>query len=301
MTRNDLVTTEPESLGFDMTPMAAAAQTLVATRDPLMNYIKAVRAIPMGEQPIVVDGKVGSNYDVLAKKPQFKNALYEAIHRADGLDSNMSTLHYWATGSAALIVENINPHLETVRSILAAVPSGGAINPADLPRIREQMQIATVNVMLVRMAMKQITTGIRDFLAHFIIDHDTFAAGPLELRRMKDEVGRQISEDAMPLVVHPFYHGIGEAMLQVGRVFLAALDLLAQVLGNARTGHEAMDGAASALGTAAATAWTKYDAAATAVYASDSATMSVTLRKLQLTTAIESWKQFATFFSNSNL
>ena len=274
MTPNELVTGEPESLGFDMAPMEKAAQTLVANRDPLMNYIKAVRAIPMGEQPIVVDGKVGSYYDVLAKKPQFRSALYEAIYRADGLAGNMSTLHYWATGNAALIVENINPHLEIVRSILAAVPSGGAINPADLPRIREQMQTATVNVMLLRMAMKQITTGIRDFLAHFITDHDTFAAGPLELGRMKDEVGR---------------------------VFLAALDLLAQVLGNARTGHEAMDGAASALGTAAATAWTKYDAAATAVYASDSATMSVTLRKLQLTTAIESWKQFAAFFSNSNL
>lgn len=301
MTPNDLLTAEPESLGFDMTPMATAAQTLVANRDPLMNYIKAVRAIPMGEQPIVVDGKVGSYYDVLAKKPQFKSALYEAIQRADGLASNMSTLHYWATGNAALIVENINPHLEAVRSILAAVPTGGTINPADLPRIREQMQTATVNVMLLRMAMKQITTGIRDFLAHFIIDHDTFAAGPLELGKMKDEVGRQISEDAMPLVLNPIYSGIGNAMLQVGRVFLAAIDLLTQVLGNARTGHEAMDGAASALGTAAATAWTKYDAAATAVFASDAPTMSVTLRKLQLTAAIESWKQFAAFFANSNL
>lgn len=301
MTADDLLTTEPESLGFDMAPMAAPVRTIVETRDPLMNYIKAVRAIPMGEQPIVIDGKVGSYYDVLAKKPQFRGALYEVVQHADLLASNMSTLHGWATGGAELIIGQINPALETVRSILAAVPSGGTISPADLQRIREQMQFATVNVMLLRMAMKQITGGIRDFLAHFIIDHDSLAAGPLELGRLKDEVGRQISEDAMPYVLNPVYQGIGQAMLQVGRVFLASIDLLAQVLVNARTGHEAMDGAASALGTAAATAWTKYDAAATAVYAADSATMSVTLRKLQLTTAIESWKQFAAFFSNSNL
>jgi len=301
MTASGSLTAEPESLGFDVAPMAAAVRTIVETRDPIMNYIKAARAIPMGEQPIVVDGSVGSYYDVLAKKPAFKSALYQAIQRANGLADNMSTLHSWATGNAVLIIGNINPPLEIVRSILAAVPSGGTINPADLPRIREQMQMASMYVMLLRMAMKQITTGITDFLTHFIIDHDTFAAGPLELGRMREEVGRQISEDAMPLVLNPFYEGIGKAMLQVGRVFLAAIDLLAQVLVNSRTGHEAMNGAASALGTAAATAWTKYDAAATAVYASDSATMSVTLRKLQLTTAIESWKQWAEFFSKSNL
>lgn len=301
MTADDFLTAEPESLGFDMAPMAAAVRTIVESRDPLMNYIKAVRAIPMGEQPIVIDGKVGAQYDVLAKKPQFRSALYEVIQHADLLASNMSTLHSWATGGAEQIIGQINPPLETVRSILAAVPSGGTINPADLTRIREQMQFATTYVMLLRMAMKQITGGIHDFLAHFIIDYETLAAGPLELGRLKEEVGRQISEDAMPYVLNPMYQGIGQAMLQVGKVFLGAIDLLAQALVNSRTGHEAMNGAASALGTAAATAWTKYDAAATAVYAADSATMSVTLRKLQLTTAIESWKQFAAFFSNSNL
>ena len=101
----------------------------------------------------------------------------------------------------------------------------------------------------------------------------------------------------MPLVTHPIYSGIGNAMLEVGRVFLNSIDKFSQVLGNALTGHEAMDGAASALAAAASNAWTKYDAAAS-VFASDDATMSVTLRKIELATAIESWNQFATFSQN---
>lgn len=301
MTVNGPLTAEPPSLKFDVAPMAAAARTIVTNRGPLMNYVAMVRAIPMGEQPIVIDGREASRYDVLSKKSDLRNALWGAKHRADDLEGYMSTLHNWAAGAAVHQVAQIVPPLEAIRKILDAVPTGGQVSAADLPRIREQMQNATVQVWLVRMAMTQISGGIHNFLTHFASDHDTFARGPFELNRIKQEVGKQISDDAMPLVLNPVMSGIGNAMLQVGRVFLNSIDKLSQVLGNALTGHEAMDGAASALATAASNAWTKYDAAAAAVYASDNATMSVTLRKIELATAIESWNQFATFFSESNL
>ena len=188
-----------------------------------------------------------------------------------------------------------------IRKILDAVPTGGKVSAADIPRIREQMQIVMVQVWLTRTAMTQISGGIHNFLTFYVSDHETFFRGPFELGRIKQEVGQQISADAMPLVTHPIYSGIGNAMLEVGRVFLNSIDKFSQVLGNALTGHEAMDGAASALAAAASNAWTKYDAVAASVFASDDATMSVTLRKIELATAIESWNQFATFFSESNL
>ena len=37
-----------------------------------MDYVAAVRAIPMGEQPIVIDGREASRYDVLSKKPDLE-------------------------------------------------------------------------------------------------------------------------------------------------------------------------------------------------------------------------------------
>lgn len=301
MTDNSVFAAEPGSLAFDVAPMAAAARTIVTSRDPLLNYVAVVRAISLGEQPVMMDGREITRYDVLAKKPELKSALWNAIRRTDDLVSNMSALHNWADGGALGAVGQINPALEIVRGIFNAVPAGGTVPAADLPRIREQMQIVSVYVWMVRTAMNQISAGLRNFLSNIQVDHDIFATGPLELNRVKEAVGKDISEAAMPYVLNPIYRGIGEAMLQAGRSFLAAIDHLTQNLGNSLVGHEAMQGAVSALATASGTAWTKYDAAAAAVFASDTATMSVTLRKLQLTTAIESWKQFAKFFSESNL
>jgi hypothetical protein len=301
MTTNNVLAAEPPSLDFDIAPMKAAVKSLVESRQPIMNYVTAVRAIPLGEQPVIVDGKVSSHWDVLSKKPDLRNRLYEAKGRADDLAGHMSTLHNWAAGGATKVVGDINPPLEAIRQILDAVPTGGTINPADVLRIQQQMMTARVQVWMVSIAMTQITGGIRNFLTHLISDHDMFAGGPYELRQMKDEVGRQISDQAMPYVLNPITSGIGKAMLQVGTAFLNSIEGLIQVLGNATTNHEAMGGAVSALATASSNAWTKYEAAANAVSASDAATMSVTLRKLKLSTAIDSWNQFATFFSESNL
>lgn len=301
MTADGALAADPGSLAFDVAPLAAAARGIAASRDPLMSYVAAVRAIPMGEQPIIVDGREGARYDVLAKKPQLRTALYEAIRHANDLADSMTALHNWAAGGAAHYVGLIVPPLEIVRSILAAVPVGGAVSAADVPRIREQMLTVNAHALVVRMSLNQIGTGIRAFLSHIMVDHDTFAGGPLELRRMTDEIGRQISDDAMPLVLDLMSSGVGKAMLQVGRAFIDAVERLSRVLGNALVGHEAMGGAASALAAASANAWAKYDAAAGAVYSADAATMSVVLRKLQLTAAVESWKQFAAFFADSQL
>jgi hypothetical protein len=290
-----------DSLEFDVAPLAAAIAPLATSTGPIMQYVAAVRAIPMGEQPIIIGGQRAGAYDVLSKRPELKAALYNAIRRAEGLASYMDTLHNWANGGATQMEGLITPPLETIRTILAAVPAGGTINAADLRRIVEQMQLASVHAWMVSMGMTQIGAGIHDFLSHIIIDHDTLANGPLALGKMAQEIGQQISAEAMPYVLNPMSRGIGETILQIGRTFIAAIDNVSRVIGNARIGHEAMGLAATALATFAATATSKYQAAASAVNASNEATMSVTLRKLQLSMAIASWKQFADFFNRSGL
>jgi hypothetical protein len=292
---------EPSSLELDFAPLGSALLTLGASVSPLMSYVNAVRAIPMGEQPIILDGKVAGKYDALAKRPELKAALYGVIHRANEIAGHMDTLHIWAGGGATKLIEEIVPPLEKVRAILAATPAGAAISAADQQTVREQMQRVSVFTMMAGMVMTQVGTGMHNFLSNIGVDHDTLAGGPYELRKVADELGKQISDEAMPYVLNPIYRGIGETMLQIGRVFIAAINHLSTVLGNALAGHEAMGGTASALAVAASSAHSKYEAAANAVAASDAATMSVTLRKLQLSAAIQSWKQFADFFTRSGL
>ena len=175
------------------------------------------------------------------------------------------------------------------------------MSAADMARAREQMQLAWVHTMMVSMGINQLAGGIKNFLSNIIIDHETLARGPLELIKVGQEIGKQISDEAMKYVLNPMSRGIGETMLQIGRAFIAATDRVGGVIGNALLGHEAMRGGATALATAASAAHAKYDAAANAFYRADSATMSTTLRKLQLTTSIQSWNQFAEFFERSGL
>lgn len=82
MIDNSVLTVDPDSLAFDVAPMAAAARTIVTSRDPLRNYVAVVRAISLGEQPIVIDGREAARYDVLAKKPELKSALWSRSLRS---------------------------------------------------------------------------------------------------------------------------------------------------------------------------------------------------------------------------
>jgi hypothetical protein len=296
-----LLFAEPDSLAIDAASLGAAAKAIANSSGPVMTYVQAVRAIPMGEQPIIVSGNVAGHYDVLSKRPELKSALYAAIRRGDEIAGHMSTLHDWAAGGARKIAGMVTPSLESLRAILASVPSGGTMSDSDVVRAREQMQIAWVNTMMVSMGINQIGSGINNFLSNIIVDHDTLARGPLELNKVGQEIGKQISDEAMKYVLNPMARGIGETILQIGRAFIATTDRVGGVIGNAMLGHEAMRGGASALATAATTARAKYEAAASAFYRADSATMSTTLRKLQLTTSIQSWNQFAEFFERSGL
>ena len=301
MSADPLSFAEPDSLAIDAASLGSAARAIANNSSPVMAYVQAVRAIPMGEQSILVSGSVAGHYDVLSKRPELKSALYGAIHRGDEVAGHMSSLHGWAAGGARKIAAMVTPPLETLRSILAAVPAGGTMSDGDVTRAREQMQIAWVNSMMVSMAVNQIGSGIDNFLSNIIIDHETLARGPLELIKVGREIGKQVSDEAMKYVLNPMARGIGETMLQIGRAFIAATDRVGGVIGNAMLGHEAMRGGASALAAAATTARVKYEAAANAFARADSATMSTTLRKLQLTTSIQSWNQFAEFFERSGL
>ena len=301
MSADALLSSEADSLAIDAASLGAAARAIANSSSPVMTYVQAVRAIPMGEQPLIVSGNVVGRYDVLSKRPELKSALYAAIRRGDEVAGHMSTLHGWAAGGARGIAGMVTPPLESLRSILAAVPAGGSMSTADVARAREQMQLAWVHTMMVSMGISQLGAGINNFLSNVIIDHETLARGPLELFKVGQEIGKQISDEAMKYVLNPMARGIGETMLQIGRAFIAATDRVGGVIGNAMLGHEAMRGGASALATAANTARAKYEAAANAFYRADSATMSITLRKLQLTTAIQSWNQFAEFFERSGL
>lgn len=299
MSDNDTFTAEPESLAFDVAPLGAALKRLGSTKDPILKYIAKVRTIPMGQQPVKVDGIEVARYDVLAKKPQLKSALHEAIYHVNDVDGHLVALHNWANGGATQMVGNIVPPLQSIQSILKT--SGSKISAADVQRIKEQMAITATHIQIVKWALTTVTHGMERFISNLTADHDTFASGPYELHSVYIELGTQISEDARPYVLNPLSRGIGEAMLQVGRSFLASIEHLGQNLVDALAVHEAMGLAASALATACNTAFVKYEAGANAIARATPETMSATGMKLQIGTAITSWNQFAQFFSESDL
>ena len=298
MSDNNPITADPESLAFDVAPMAAAAKKLASTKDPVVKYVAQVRTIPMGEQPIKVDGVVVSHYDVLAKKPELKAKLYTAIHHAEDVEGYLLALHNWSKGAATQMAGYIVGPLEAIQTILNASTK---ISDADLRRIREQMQYVAMYTQLVKTAMNSNAFGIQRFISGLATDHDTFASGPYELHSVYTELGAQISADAMPFVLDLKSRGIGEAMLQVGRAFLGSIEHLGQKMVDALAVHEAMGTSVSALATACKNALEKYEPAANEVALANSETIRPTMRKLHIGNAITSWNDFAKFFSETDL
>lgn len=289
------------SLGIDVAPFASAWKTIGTTASPIRTYARAADAIPLGPQPIIIGGSPAGFYDPLSNHAPVKTALYRAQAHAHDVLDQIDALHRWADGGATQLAAEITTPLAAVRTILERVPSGGALSPEDEGAIQAQLQMAMLYIQLAYMAISQMANGVGAFAEQILNDHETLAHGPLALSRVVEEVGQKINADAMPYVLNPMSRGIGETILQIGRTFIAAATQTSTVIGNAMTEHEAMRGAATALSNATESARGKVEAARNAVARADSASLSAVLRRLNLTTAISSWNQFADFFTRSGL
>jgi hypothetical protein len=286
-----------EPLVIDAAAINDAALKVGTRNDGMRAYIAAIRAVPIGPQPIIIGGQKSGDYDPLAKNDAFKGALWSAKHNADGLAGHLDTLHTWATGGARSIATMISTPLQKAIDLV----QGDSVTVDQQKEIVTQMGTAWVHTMMLSTTLGQMSAGVRSFLTHLLQDHETLSRGPLELRTVTDQVRRSIAADAQPYLLNPITAGIGKTFLDIGNAVLVTVDRLAGAIGKALEGHEAMQTGATALGIAMASAHGKYEAAYHAAGRASIAELPTVMRRMRLNTAITSWNQFADFFSRSGL
>lgn len=292
-----IVGAEADALTIDAAAFGQAMSSFRSGRDDgIRTYIDAMLAVPLSARPISIGGSPAMMFDPLSKRPELRQALSNAKDHAFELSGNLVTLHNWATGGAAQMAGFVKDPLLKIRAFGDAI-----LTPAQAGEVAREISMAALWAQMIAEAMKQINYGVRNFLGSLVVDHDTLANGPLELRHAAEEVGSDISKQAMPYVLNPVTSGIGNTMLQIGREVMASFHAVAAVIQKALAGHEAMRGGASALGVAAATVQVKYQAAAKAVGKGDFTKLPESMRPLQIDKAIKSWDQFVDFFNRSGL
>jgi hypothetical protein len=288
---------DPESLVIDVAAFADAALKMGTRNDGMRAYIAAMRAVPLGPQPVIIDGHQSGTYDPLAKHEAFRAALWGAKHAADGIASELDSLHNWATGGAKELAKTINTPLQRILDLV----QGDSVSETQAKEIVTQMTTVWFYTNMLSAGLDTTSLNVTNFIKRMVVDHETLSRGPLELRAVADQVGRSISADAQPYLLNPFTAGIGNVYLAIGRALLSNIDRLAGSIGKALEGHEAMQAGATALGIAMASAKGKYNAAYNAATRSSVADLPTVMRRMRLSTAIASWNQFADFFSRSGL
>jgi hypothetical protein len=296
-----LLADEP-TLVLDGQPIVAAATKLGTSSRDVMPYVNAVKAIPLGAQPIVIDGRESGRYDPLDKYPALRTALFAAQDHATRLADAATTLHEWAVLKQRHdFIETIIQSLEAVRGMIENVPDGTPVSTDVLEKIRRCMQHVSVGSMLTSMALQQTSDGVNAFASNVVTDHDTLARGPLEMGALISRIEEQTKSEAMKYILNPMSGGIGQVILKIGSAFIEPARNMQRVISTALASHEAIRGAAGALANAAESARLKQESAYDRFQRADAAGVSATLRKLRLETAATSWKQFLDFFKRSGL
>jgi hypothetical protein len=287
------------ALAFDSQAAAAGARQFVANRGPVVAYIGAVKAVPLGSQPIVLDGRQVTAFDPLEKEPQVRAALYNAQYHAQDVAGYLDTLHTWAQGGIRQVVDWPLQPVIRMRDVLAAVPAGGTLSDAQSAEVMNQMATAKLWTEMIAQAVGSVRAGVQRFLGQLGEDHAALVAGPVAVAAAMAAVDNNTKAVALPLVTNPVTAGIGQVIIDVGGRIYARLGAVHAALANALYGHEAMRGGVSALGVAAETIRGKYAAGERALAAADAKTRTLILRKIDLAVAIKSWEQFRDFILNS--
>lgn len=293
---------EPQPLVLDVGAIEAGVRAFVANRADVAAYVAVIAAVPLGPQPIVIDGQRSGEFDPLARFAPLRTALQTAQAHGESMGGALRTLHAWASPGLDDYVRLVTDPLVQVQEVLAAVPAGGEATPEQARRLHEQLYYSeTYARLLLAPAVRSTRAQVLDFLAHLVADHDTLANGPLAVADAAREIDAQVRDQAMPYVLNPVTSGIGNVMLEIGRAMHVQLDRLAAALRTALAGHEGMRTGISALATAVETAVVKLAAGVAAAQRAAADQLPLVVRQLEVGKAIASWRQFVEFLHGSGL
>jgi hypothetical protein len=283
-----------DALAFDFAPAAAEARRYVGGRDSVMAYVAAIRAVPVGPQPLKRDGMDLGMFDPLADEPAMTSALRTTQNNANDVVGHVDTLHRWAMGDARLVAAEVIKPITAIRDIIAAVPSGGTLSPKADQEAISNMFLARIWTEQIAMGVSQIRNGIHRFLTQLVADHDTLAAGPTSVERVRARIQDRTTQIALQFMKPGMEWAYG-IVLGAGRLQVDALDAVGRAVGAAMQGHEAMRGGLDGFAAGAESIRAKYAAASDALASADASTRSMALRKFDLNRAIRSWEQFRDF------
>ena len=288
-----------DALAFDFAAAGAGAKTFVSSRTSVMTYVSAIRAVPLGPQPIQREG-ITASFDPLEQNPAMANALAKAQRNTNDVVSHLDTLHGWASGSARQLAGEVIKPITAMRDAIAAVPAGGTLSPEADGIVIQNMFMARLWTQNIASAVSLIRRDIRTFLTQLRDDHDTLAGGPTAIATIRAAVQHHTSEVAQRYVVGPEWtKWIGQIVLEIGRARVEALAGLETAIAKALQGHEGMLGGIDAFASGAESIHAKYAAADSALTSADRPSRSNALRKYDFNRAIRSWEDFRDFILQS--
>lgn len=288
-----------DSLAIDFTAASQGARQFVSSRTSVVAYITAIRAVPVGPQPISSGGQQTTPFNPLQNLPDVEKGLRTAKWNADKVAEELDFLHRWAQGGIRGAVEMVLKPVVTMRDIFQTVPRGGTLTEKQSQDISTQMYMAKFMSGMLASSARGVQGRIGEFLEQLPNDHAVLANGPHAVANVRADIQREFTETGMKLLLNPVTAGIGNAIMEIGGQFLGHLDNLSGALGSALQGHEGMRGGIDAFTVGIQAVFDKYSAGEQALAGADAAGRTATIRRLNLTTAVDSLEQLKDFVLKS--
>lgn len=288
-------------LAPDVAGTQAAASNLVDFQNGLMPYLTAVITIPLGPQPLTIDGQPAGTYDPLSGYPGLEQSLREAQGHCWAFDANVSQpLHLWAVYTVPDYNDQFQAQTQTVLDVIAQL-GGSPPTPAQRQTVQAALAALSSGLADSRARLTQAQTNLPVFLDQVTADHQTFTVGEDALGELIPRVQQDIDNDIIQYSMGFGGAAIADLVGQIGGQMIGYLNKLDGAVGEAKVESEQAGAAMSALMTGVDTLGTKYDAVAAQVAAAGDEEFGSVLQQLDIQVARTDWQQLTDFLQSCGL
>ena len=286
----------------DISGLKQAVTTLTTTQRVLFPYADLFFRLPLGPQPLVVDGQKVGEFDPLQDYPQLAENLQNAqSHVFTYARSVVQVLHVWAIEGLPGFNDTFQTQAQVVTAVLDAVGANGSATPAQRQTVTGALAAIANGLAQGEAVIQSARQNLIIFQNQLTVDHDALTASDTALGTIIPQFQQQIADDAIKFIGMIGGQALAMLVEQIGGQEFDQLTSLAAVVGDVVVAGENLEIGLSAFANLVATLSAKYAAVITQVTQAETAQFASELQALDVQVAALAWSQLTDFVVQSGL
>ena len=289
-------------LSPDVSATENAVTSYVNSRTPIVDYAVAVIEIPLGSQPLVIDGQDAGSYDPLNGFPALADSLQTAKdHVTDFANKVDQPIHMWAIVTIPAFNDQFQTETGAILKVINQLGSTGVPTSAQRQAVTGALQNLKTQLSDGRSKLVAIQDALNIFLDQLSSDYQILVNGSNSISASITELNKALLKDELKASGGIFGGDIANLIGKIGGKMIDSLQSVLNAINKAATSNKDIGTAMSDLANTVATLLSKYDSVLNNVQNAKDEQFASILQELDIQLAQTDWKQLADFISESGL